>query len=83
VLNEVLGFGLQDTFRNLHPEGGRYTWWDYRAGAFQRDQGLRIDYLFASQSLAARCTAVTLDVEERRKDKPSDHIPVVAEFTDL
>ncbi|HEX2735932.1 MAG TPA: exodeoxyribonuclease III [Polyangiaceae bacterium] len=82
ALNEVLSFGLVDTFRELHPEGGRYTWWDYRAGAFQRDQGLRIDYVFASRSLAQRCTNVELDVDERRKDKPSDHIPVIAQFSD-
>jgi exodeoxyribonuclease-3 len=43
---------------------------------------MRIDYVFASQALAARCTGVQMDVEERRKDKPSDHIPVVAEFAD-
>lgn len=82
ALDEVLAFGLVDTFRQLHPEAGRYTWWDYRAGSFQKDLGMRIDYMFASKSLAARCQSVKLDVDERGKDKPSDHIPVVADFAD-
>ncbi len=80
ALAHVQAFGLQDAYRMHHEEGGRYSWWDYRAGAFQRDLGMRIDYLFVTPPLAERCTSVVMDVEERRKEKPSDHIPVVAEF---
>lgn len=80
ALAHVRDFGLVDAYRMHHEEGGRFSWWDYRAGCFQRDLGMRIDYLFVSKSLAARCTSATMDVDERRKDKPSDHIPVIAEF---
>lgn len=82
ALQHVREFGLLDAYRLHHEEGGKYSWWDYRAGSFQRDLGMRIDYLFVSKSLAGRCTSATMDVEERGKDKPSDHIPVIAEFAD-
>jgi len=77
ALNE---WGLEDTLRRLHPEGGIYTWWDYRFGAFHRGWGLRIDHVLATPSLAARCIAVDVDRDERKGDKPSDHAPVVATF---
>lgn len=81
-LGRLLEFGLVDAFR-LHDEGaGRYTWWDYRAGMFRRNLGLRIDYLFVSAPLAERCTGVVIDVAERKRPKPSDHAPVVATFRD-
>ncbi len=80
ALEQVKAFGLKDTFRLHHEEGEQYSWWDYRAGAFRKNQGLRIDYIFASNPLAARCKEVTLDKQERELDKPSDHIPVIAEF---
>jgi exodeoxyribonuclease-3 len=81
ALNEVLGFGLADTLRLLHQDAGLFSWWDYRAGAVRRNAGLRIDYIFASASLAERCTLATIDRNERTKAKPSDHAPVVAEFS--
>lgn len=74
--------GLVDAYRIHHQEPGRYSWWDYRAGAFERDLGMRIDYLFVSSPLAARCTAASIDRAERAKDKPSDHAPVIADFSD-
>ncbi len=80
ALSKLRDFGLQDAYRLHHEEGGRYSWWDYRAGAFQRDLGMRIDYVFVTRPLAERCKAVTMDVDERRKDKPSDHIPVIADL---
>jgi exodeoxyribonuclease-3 len=82
ALENLRGFGLKDAYRLHHQEGGRFSWWDYRAGAFQRDLGMRIDYIYVSESLAARCTSVEMDVEQRHKDKPSDHIPVIAEFAE-
>lgn len=80
AVNEVLAFGLQDAFRLHCQDAQRYSWWDYRAGAFQKNEGLRIDYLFVTNRLAERCERAWMDVAERDKDKPSDHIPVVAEF---
>ncbi len=80
ALRQVCDYGLKDAYRLHHEQGGKFSWWDYRAGAFQRDLGMRIDYIFVSDGLAQRCSRVEMDVEERRKDKPSDHIPVIAEF---
>jgi exodeoxyribonuclease-3 len=73
--------GLYDTFRILHDEGGRYSWWDYRAGGFQRDDGLRIDQLYASASLCERLSEASIDREERQGDGPSDHAPCLAAFS--
>ena len=81
ALESVCSLGLYDTFRLLHDEAGRYSWWDYRAGGFQRDDGLRIDQLYASASLAARISAASIDRQERAGEGPSDHTPCIAEFT--
>jgi exodeoxyribonuclease-3 len=80
ALSELVATGLTDVFRLHHDEAGKYSWWDYRGGGFDRDQGLRIDLVFASKSLAKRCTACDIDVGPRRGDKASDHTPVVATF---
>jgi exodeoxyribonuclease-3 len=77
---QLLAWGLGDTLRLHHQDAGLYSWWDYRGGAFRRNQGIRIDHILATSTLAQRCTAVTLDRELRRLPKPSDHIPVVATF---
>ncbi len=79
-LARLLRWGFVDTFRMHQPEPGHYTWWDYRAASFRRNEGLRIDYLLATRSLAARCVAAGIDKEERAGTKPSDHAPVWAEF---
>jgi len=81
ALAKVREFGLKDAFRELHSEGGLYSWWDYRGGGFRKNEGLRIDYVFLSESLVQRCTSATMDVEPRRLDKPSDHIPVLVELS--
>jgi len=80
ALAEVVGFGLVDVFRKHHDEGQLFSWWDYRAGGFRKNQGLRIDLILATRALAERCTGAEIDVEPRRGDKPSDHTPVVATF---
>jgi exodeoxyribonuclease-3 len=80
ALRRVVDWGLVDTLRQHHPEGGIYTWWDYRGGAFHRGWGVRIDHLFASRPLAGRCRSVEVDREVRKGPGPSDHAPVVAEF---
>jgi exodeoxyribonuclease-3 len=80
VLAQLTAFGLRDALRVVDDAHARYTWWDYRAGAFRRDKGLRIDHLLISESLAARCTEVVIHREERALSKPSDHAPVLASF---
>jgi exodeoxyribonuclease-3 len=82
ALQRIFALGLIDGYRLHHEEGGRFSWWDYRAGAFRFNQGLRLDYILLSQPLARRCRAATMDVEARRLVKPSDHIPVVVELED-
>jgi exodeoxyribonuclease-3 len=80
ALGELLGWGLVDVHRQQHPEGGLYSWWDYRMLAFPKNEGLRLDYIFATKPLAARCTGAEIDRQERKGEKPSDHAPVVAVF---
>ena len=80
ALDDVRRWGLTDVFRQHHPEGGVYSWWDYRMLAFPKDDGLRIDHIFATQLLVQRCTSAEIDREERKGQKPSDHAPVVAVF---
>lgn len=73
--------GFVDTFRLFNSDGGFYSWWDYRMGAFRRNHGLRIDHVLASEPLAQRCLGATIDVEPRTWNRPSDHVPVVARFS--
>ncbi|MGO9829636.1 MAG: exodeoxyribonuclease III [Myxococcaceae bacterium] len=80
ALKELLAFGLTDTFRLHHPEAGRYSWWDYRMLGFPKNHGLRIDALYATPALAARCEAADIDREARKGKLPSDHAPVWARF---
>lgn len=80
ALRDVLGLGLVDIFRNFEQPEKAFSWWDYRAGRFRRNAGLRIDLILASPALAGRCTASYVDREPRGWPRPSDHAPVVAEF---
>jgi exodeoxyribonuclease-3 len=82
ALQELCGFGLVDTFRLHHAEGGLYSWWDYRQLAFPKNLGLRIDHILASHSLAARCGSAAIDREARKGTGASDHAPVLATFDD-
>ena len=82
ALRSVMAFGLVDSLRLHHQEGGIYTWWHYSAGAAFKDDGLRIDYVLASPPAAARCTEVIVHKEVRRQKTPSDHVPVTAVFAD-
>ncbi|MGA2060616.1 MAG: exodeoxyribonuclease III [Thermoguttaceae bacterium] len=78
AMEELLAWGLVDLFRQQHPEGGQYSWWDYRMLAFPKNDGLRLDYLLATESLAKSCTVAEIDRDERKGTKPSDHVPVIA-----
>ncbi|MES2998610.1 MAG: exodeoxyribonuclease III [Pseudomonadota bacterium] len=80
ALQEMLGLGLHDSFRLLNPEPGHYSWWDYRAGAFRRNHGLRIDHILSSTALAPHCVSCEIDKEIRGWGKPSDHVPVIASY---
>jgi exodeoxyribonuclease III len=72
--------GLRDTLRIHHKEGELFTWWDYQMRAFEKNRGLRIDAILASDKLAERCSASGIDIDMRKGKDPSDHAPVWAEF---
>jgi exodeoxyribonuclease-3 len=80
ALEAMLALGLTDTFRLFEDGGGHYSWWDYRAAAFRRNLGLRIDLILASRAMADACARCWIDTAPRRLERPSDHTPVVAEF---
>ncbi len=80
ALQRIMELGLVDTFRLFPQEDASFSWWDYRAAAFRRNRGLRIDLILASRALAEHCNACSIDKEPRRLERPSDHTPVLAEF---
>jgi exodeoxyribonuclease-3 len=81
ILRELLDWGLVDLFRKHQPEGGHYSFWDYRIpNGFKRNMGWRIDYILATASLAKKCRHAWIDKEPRAAEKPSDHTFLVAEF---
>jgi exodeoxyribonuclease-3 len=80
ALADVAAFGLVDVFRARAGDARAYSWWDYRGVALFKDQGLRIDLIFATRGLAARCTACAIDRAARKGQDASDHAPVVATF---
>jgi len=80
ALAAIRDLGLDDTFRLFEQTPGTYSWWDYRAGMFRRNRGLRIDLMLASRALSQICSSCRIDREPRGWDRPSDHVPVVAEF---
>ena len=74
-------WGLTDAYRLHHEEPGRYSWWDYRAGAFHRNLGMRIDHLLVTRPVAERIVWAEIDREARKgKPVPSDHAPVVIDL---
>jgi len=81
ALRALLSLGLSDLFRRFEQPPGTFSWWDYRMRAFPRNHGLRIDLLLANEALAELCTACVIDREPRGAERPSDHAPVVADFT--
>ncbi|HYG60999.1 MAG TPA: exodeoxyribonuclease III, partial [Thermoanaerobaculia bacterium] len=82
ALGRIMGLGLHDLFRKHHEEGGFYSWWDYRALAFPKNNGLRIDLMLGNEPLLERCTSCVMHRDERKGETPSDHIPVVAEISE-
>jgi len=82
ALQKLLSLGLTDTFRLFEQEENLYSWWDYRAAGFRRNNGMRIDLLLSSPAMTERCIASYIDKEPRKLERPSDHAPVVAEFID-
>jgi len=80
AIQDVKEWGFTDAFRLHNEAGGNFSWWDYRAGAFRRNMGLRIDHIWISRPLLARNTSTWIDMNPRTWERPSDHAPVVAAF---
>jgi exodeoxyribonuclease-3 len=76
----LLALGLTDAVRAVHPETGVYTFWDYQAGAWQKDNGIRIDHLLLSPAAADRLIDAGVDRTPRGWEKPSDHTPAWVEL---
>ena len=80
ALAELMQIGLSDVFRRFDQPPQSFSWWDYRAGSFRRNNGLRIDLILASTPLAPRCTGSRIDRLARGGERASDHAPVIAAF---
>jgi len=80
AFRRLINLGLTDAFRALHSDPRRYTFWDYQAGRWQKDEGLRIDHLLLSPQAADRLAGADIDKAPRHRDKPSDHTPVWCEL---
>ncbi|MBV8699614.1 MAG: exodeoxyribonuclease III, partial [Bradyrhizobium sp.] len=76
----LLGLGLTDALRAVNDAPGQYTFWDYQAGAWQKNWGLRIDHMLMSPQAADRLIDVGIDSYVRGWEKPSDHVPVWADL---
>ena len=81
AFSELLAWGLTDAYRAHHGEPERYTWWDYRAGNFHKNFGMRIDHLLVTAPVATRVTWTEIDREARKgKPIPSDHAPLLIDL---
>ena len=78
AFREVVNVGVKDAFRLFEQPEKQFTWWDYRLNAFDRGWGLRIDHILLAPALAAKCSSCSIDVEPRKRERPSDHAPVSA-----
>jgi exodeoxyribonuclease III len=81
AVKRLTALGLVDTFRLFEQAEKSFSWWDYRAASFRRNLGLRIDIILASPSMAKVCTACCIDKGPRALERPSDHAPVIGEFS--
>ena len=80
ALAELQALGLRDVVRDRWPNERIFTYWDYRAGMFHRDLGMRIDLILASAPVAARTRAAWIDRQARKGKNPSDHAPVIVDL---
>jgi exodeoxyribonuclease-3 len=80
ALAELGGLGLRDVVRERWPDQRVFTYWDYRAGMFHQDLGMRIDLVFASPPVADRVRAAWVDRQARKGSGPSDHAPVIVDL---
>ncbi len=80
ALRKLEYLGYTDAYRARHREAGQYTFWDYQAGSWRKNHGIRIDHILLSPQAADRLGAVGIDKDVRDGEKPSDHVPIWAEL---
>ncbi len=78
LFRKILNSGYHDLYRMIYPDQDEFSWWDYRAGAFEKNKGMRIDMILASDNIADLVDDCHMLTSARGKTKPSDHIPVIA-----
>ena len=79
-MKELINIGLMDSYRLKYPDITNYSYWDYQAGSWQKDNGIRIDFLLVSPEIVDRLLDAGIDKTLRGEDKPSDHTPVWIEI---
>lgn len=77
---ELISIGFIDSYRSLYPQEKEYSFWDYQRGSWQKNEGIRIDHILASPIAADYIKDIFIDKNERDKEKPSDHAPIIAEL---
>jgi len=80
-LRAMINLGYTDAFRVHNNASGQYTFWDYQAGSWPRNNGIRIDHFLLSPAAADRLAACTIDKEPRGREKASDHTPIIVELS--
>lgn len=80
ALDKILSYGFVDAFREYDQPENTFSWWDYRSGGFDKNQGLRIDLVLNNTAMQVQATHCYVDVEPRKNEQPSDHAPVVCEY---
>ena len=80
ALRLALGDAMEDVFRIFEPDAGHWSWWDYRSGAWSRNSGWRIDHIYLSDDILSSARSCVIDKQERGRDQPSDHAPVVVDL---
>ena len=81
MLQKLMSEGLFDTFRNFNSNGDTFSWWDYRGAGYRANEGLRIDLILSSSAMLDAAHNCIIDETPRKLERPSDHTPVVAEYT--
>ena len=81
MLQKLMSEGLYDTYRKHNHDGDKFSWWDYRGAGYRANEGLRIDLILSSSAMLDGAFASHIDEEPRKLERPSDHTPVVAEYT--
>lgn len=82
-MKELINVGFIDSFRLLHPNLKEFSFWDYQAGAWQKDNGIRIDFFLISPEIVDRLLNAGIDKKPRGKEKPSDHTPIWIEVENI